>query len=242
MDQALQDISSSAASSVRVERDEFGGKLNFSIDRAQRSLIEQQHAEGYWHAALEANAQMNAEYIIFMHFMETVDKELEGSPEEGTPRSAKRRWQLVDLSRRRRLSLHQHRILLCAEAVRHARRRRADDAGAALDSLQGRHREVRHAGAFLPRVHGPGAVGSDCLSADRDHAVPELVFLQYVRTRLVGARNRIRADAAAGDEAGRAGRLSRRRARALHPAAALHQVQAATAAEVFLAAHVVQFH
>ena len=77
MNQALQEISSGAASSVRVERDEFGAKLNFSIDRAQRSLIEQQHAEGYWHAALEANAQMNAEYIIFMHFMETVDKELE---------------------------------------------------------------------------------------------------------------------------------------------------------------------
>jgi squalene-hopene/tetraprenyl-beta-curcumene cyclase len=77
MDQALSDISSGAASSVRIERDDLDGKLKFSIDRAQRSLIEQQHAEGYWHAALEANAQMNAEYIIFMHFMETVDKELE---------------------------------------------------------------------------------------------------------------------------------------------------------------------
>ena len=50
MDQALSDISSGAASSVRIERDDLDGKLKFSIDRAQRSLIEQQHAEGYWHA------------------------------------------------------------------------------------------------------------------------------------------------------------------------------------------------
>ena len=62
---------------LRIERDEFTAKLDFTIDRAQRSLVEQQHAEGYWHAALEANAQMNAEYIIFMYFMEAVYKDLE---------------------------------------------------------------------------------------------------------------------------------------------------------------------
>ena len=77
MNQALQEITGDAFSSLRIERDDSGAKLEFAIDRAQRSLIEQQHAEGYWHAALEANAQMNAEYIIFMHFMEAVDKELE---------------------------------------------------------------------------------------------------------------------------------------------------------------------
>ena len=77
MNQALQEISSGAVSPLRIERDEFTAKLDFTIDRAQRSLVEQQHAEGYWHAALEANAQMNAEYIIFMHFMEAVDKDLE---------------------------------------------------------------------------------------------------------------------------------------------------------------------
>src|SRR6202162_675232 len=78
MNQAIPEITAGAAlSSLRIERDEAGNKLSFAIDRAQRSLVEQQHAEGYWHAALEANAQMNAEYIIFMHFMEAVDKDLE---------------------------------------------------------------------------------------------------------------------------------------------------------------------
>ncbi|HLX36788.1 MAG TPA: prenyltransferase/squalene oxidase repeat-containing protein, partial [Candidatus Binataceae bacterium] len=51
--------------------------MALAIESAQRSLIEQQHAEGYWQAALEANAQMNAEYIIFMHFMEAVDLDLQ---------------------------------------------------------------------------------------------------------------------------------------------------------------------
>src|SRR5215475_10541066 len=57
--------------------DEFAAKLDHTIDRAQRSLCEQQHPQGYWHAPLEANAEMNAEFIIFNHFMETVDVELE---------------------------------------------------------------------------------------------------------------------------------------------------------------------
>ena len=76
MNQASPEITSNALGSLRIEHDSIG-KLSFAIDRAQRALIEQQHAEGYWHAALEANAQMNAEYIIFMHFMEAVDKDLE---------------------------------------------------------------------------------------------------------------------------------------------------------------------
>src|SRR5260370_36366210 len=53
-----------------VARDEFSAKVGFTIDRAQQSLIRQQHPEGYWQAALEANAEMNAEYIIFNRFME----------------------------------------------------------------------------------------------------------------------------------------------------------------------------
>jgi squalene-hopene/tetraprenyl-beta-curcumene cyclase len=57
--------------------DEFGAKIDYTIDRAQRSLIALQHPEGYWHGALEANGEMNAEFIIFNHFMENVDLELE---------------------------------------------------------------------------------------------------------------------------------------------------------------------
>ena len=57
-------------------RDEFAGKIDYTIDRAQSSLIALQKPEGYWHAPLEANAEMNAEFIIFNHFMDTVDLEL----------------------------------------------------------------------------------------------------------------------------------------------------------------------
>ncbi|MBV8056178.1 MAG: hypothetical protein JO071_13160, partial [Deltaproteobacteria bacterium] len=52
-----------------ASRDEFGAKLAFTIEHAQRWLIDRQHPEGYWQAALEANGEMNAEFIIFNRFM-----------------------------------------------------------------------------------------------------------------------------------------------------------------------------
>ena len=51
-------------------RDEFSAKVDFTIARAQQALIREQHPDGFWQAALEANAEMNAEYIIFNRFME----------------------------------------------------------------------------------------------------------------------------------------------------------------------------
>ncbi len=78
MNEALQRLESSETGSADLSRNEFVAKVDFTIDRAQRSMLDQQHPKGYWHAALEANAEMNAEYIIFMHFMEAVDRELEG--------------------------------------------------------------------------------------------------------------------------------------------------------------------
>jgi squalene-hopene/tetraprenyl-beta-curcumene cyclase len=50
-------------------RDELVAKLNSTIDRAQHALLSQEHPEGYWQGALEVNAEMNAEYIIFNRFM-----------------------------------------------------------------------------------------------------------------------------------------------------------------------------
>jgi squalene-hopene/tetraprenyl-beta-curcumene cyclase len=50
--------------------DELVAKVDSAIERAQRALLAQQHPEGYWQAALEAHAEMNAEYIIFNRFME----------------------------------------------------------------------------------------------------------------------------------------------------------------------------
>jgi squalene-hopene/tetraprenyl-beta-curcumene cyclase len=59
-------------------RDEFLVGLDWTIERARRSLLALQHPGGYWNAPLEAPAQMNAEFIIFNHFMDSVDRELEG--------------------------------------------------------------------------------------------------------------------------------------------------------------------
>ena len=59
-------------------RDEFLAGLDWTIERARRALLALQHPPGYWNAALEAPAQMNAEFIIFNHFMDSVDRGLEG--------------------------------------------------------------------------------------------------------------------------------------------------------------------
>src|SRR5713101_7626360 len=69
MDQISQTHGRQLASRA-VARDAFSARVDFTIDRAQQSLIRQQHPEGYWQAALEANAEMNAEYIIFNRFMD----------------------------------------------------------------------------------------------------------------------------------------------------------------------------
>ncbi len=57
--------------------DHLAADVDWVIRRARRSLLALQHVEGYWNAALEAPAQMNAEFIIFNHFMGSVDRELE---------------------------------------------------------------------------------------------------------------------------------------------------------------------
>ncbi len=63
----------SAPQRLEVTNGQLGPRLDQVISRAQQSLFKLQKAEGYWHAPLEANAEMNAEYIIFTHFMDCVD-------------------------------------------------------------------------------------------------------------------------------------------------------------------------
>jgi squalene-hopene/tetraprenyl-beta-curcumene cyclase len=72
-------------------RDDFGARLTFAIERAQQALLERQRPEGYWQAPLEANGEMNAEYIIFNRFMG-----VEPEPTLG----AKLQKHLLDLQRR----------------------------------------------------------------------------------------------------------------------------------------------
>ena len=62
-------------SAAASPRDEFAAKLQSCIDRAQRALLALQRPEGYWQGALEANAEMNSEYIIFNRFMGVHDPE-----------------------------------------------------------------------------------------------------------------------------------------------------------------------
>lgn len=70
-------IESTPPEQVVVTDGQLGLRLDQVIGRAQQSLIALQRTEGYWQAPLEANAEMNAEYIIFTHFMDCVDPELE---------------------------------------------------------------------------------------------------------------------------------------------------------------------
>jgi squalene-hopene/tetraprenyl-beta-curcumene cyclase len=70
MDQTPLTTSMPSAAVGGSSCDEFTAKVDFTIHRAQQALLDQQHPQGYWQAPLEANAEMNAEFIIFNRFME----------------------------------------------------------------------------------------------------------------------------------------------------------------------------
>jgi squalene-hopene/tetraprenyl-beta-curcumene cyclase len=60
-----------------LSRAELAARLDQAIERAHRALLATQHGDGYWMFALTANAQMNAEYIMFNRFMERSEPQLE---------------------------------------------------------------------------------------------------------------------------------------------------------------------
>src|SRR6185369_17963798 len=62
-------------STLRPRRDEFLAKVDHTITRSHEYFRREQHAIGYWHRPLEANATMDAEYVFFMHFMGRVNPE-----------------------------------------------------------------------------------------------------------------------------------------------------------------------
>jgi len=76
MSETIQ-IDGAAAGVAAVTNGQLGLRLDQVISRAQQSLLKLQKPEGYWHAPLEANAEMNAEYVIFTHFMDCVDPQEE---------------------------------------------------------------------------------------------------------------------------------------------------------------------
>jgi len=49
--------------------DDLSARLSAAIGRSQGAFLRQQHREGFWHAPLEANVAMDAQYIILNRFM-----------------------------------------------------------------------------------------------------------------------------------------------------------------------------
>ena len=71
MQQTMQVVSSSATARAR---DQVGvsadvDRLDEVISRSQAWFLLDQRPEGFWHAPLEANVSMDAEYIVFNRFM-----------------------------------------------------------------------------------------------------------------------------------------------------------------------------
>ena len=104
---------------------------------------------------------MNAEYIIFTHFMEWVDPELEAKLKKLLldTQSADGSWNLFPGGEG-----YLSTTIEAYFALKLAGMRAGDEpmvAGAALDSVEGGDRELRHAGALLSGRDGPGAVGRD---------------------------------------------------------------------------------
>jgi len=50
--------------------DDLGARLDAAIARSQAAFLRQQHREGFWHAPLEANVAMDAQYVFLNRFME----------------------------------------------------------------------------------------------------------------------------------------------------------------------------
>src|SRR5579885_1207364 len=66
-----------AAPPLEVSNGQTRLRLDQVIDRAQQALLKLQKPQGYWHAPLEANAEMNAEHITFTHCMDCVAQQQE---------------------------------------------------------------------------------------------------------------------------------------------------------------------
>lgn len=74
--QAALQINGQTVTESGAEQD-FLARLDRIIGHAQQALVAMQHAEGFWQAPLEANAEMNSEFIIYSRFMGVSDPELE---------------------------------------------------------------------------------------------------------------------------------------------------------------------
>ena len=62
---AARHASSTSAAAAATPHD----RLDAAIARSQAAFLRQQHREGYWHAPLEANVSMDAQYLFLNRFM-----------------------------------------------------------------------------------------------------------------------------------------------------------------------------
>ncbi len=62
-----------AALSERTDGAFFASKLDRSVSRAVRGLLDRQKEDGHWVFVLEADATIPAEYILLKHFLDEVD-------------------------------------------------------------------------------------------------------------------------------------------------------------------------
>ena len=62
---AARHASSASAAVAATPHD----RLDAAIARSQAAFLRQQHREGYWHAPLEANVSMDAQYLFLNRFM-----------------------------------------------------------------------------------------------------------------------------------------------------------------------------
>jgi squalene-hopene/tetraprenyl-beta-curcumene cyclase len=75
--EALPDHNGPAPPQQELSRAELMARLDEAVERARHALLAFQHDDGYWMFPLTANAQMNAEYVMFNHFMGRIEPELE---------------------------------------------------------------------------------------------------------------------------------------------------------------------
>jgi squalene-hopene/tetraprenyl-beta-curcumene cyclase len=74
----LIDTSSQSSSSIADSEDKhFPTALDKAISRATEELVNLQNKEGYWVFELEADCTIPSEYILMMHFMAEINKELQ---------------------------------------------------------------------------------------------------------------------------------------------------------------------
>jgi squalene-hopene/tetraprenyl-beta-curcumene cyclase len=60
---------STATATATHRADDSPLSLDATIERSQAAFLRQQHREGFWHAPLEANVSMDAQYIFLNRFM-----------------------------------------------------------------------------------------------------------------------------------------------------------------------------